>query len=134
MAVFITVIGGSIVQTQFNLAEIASLGAAIDIGTRLATTWHDLIYFSPIFAILIAIAFAVAWPVAALLQRWFPAQRTLLFVLAGGSSVWTLLAIMNQALPVTAIAASRTPVGSLALASVGLLAGWIYSKIMHQWS
>ncbi|MEX0915721.1 MAG: hypothetical protein WDZ60_07485, partial [Wenzhouxiangellaceae bacterium] len=83
IAVVTTVALGSIAQTQFNLSRIQSLGAEIGMGTRLAATWHDLLNFTPAYALLISIAFAIAWPVAAFLKRWLPDQRLLLFTLAG---------------------------------------------------
>ncbi|MFU8878514.1 MAG: hypothetical protein ACNA7E_10260 [Wenzhouxiangellaceae bacterium] len=132
VAVVITVLLGAIVQTQFNLSRLAALGAEVGLGARLTATGHDLIYFTPVFAILVSVAFAVAWPIAALLKRFLPAHRGLLFSLAGGSSIWVMLVVMNQTLPVTAIAASRSLAGSLSLVAVGLLAGLIYSRIIKE--
>mgnify|MGYP005845012679 CR=1 FL=1 len=128
IAVVAAVVAGSIAQTQFNLSRIQALGAEIDFGTRAAATWHDLLYFTPAYALLISIAFAIAWPVAGLLKRWLPDQRTLLFTLAGFSAVWVMIAIMNRALPVTAIAATRDLAGVLALALCGAFAGWLYAR------
>ncbi len=130
VAVLVAVTLGSIIQTQFNLHRLADLGVDVGLKARLSATWHDLIHFTPVFAILIAIAFAVAWPIAAFLKRWLPAHRTLLFVLAGGSSIWVMLAIMNGVLPVTAIAATRSLAGGIAVAISGLMAGWVYSRII----
>jgi len=129
IAVVTTVVVGSIVQTQFNLAAIAALGAPIGIGQRLQATAHDLLSFTPAYAILVAAAFALAWPVAGLLKRAFPAQRTLLFVLAGFGAVWVMIMIMNRALPVTPIGATRALAGTLSLAAAGALAGWWYARL-----
>jgi len=130
IAVVVAVVAGSIVQTQFNLAAIAALGVEIGLLDRLSATGHDLLNFTPTYAMLVAIAFAVAWPVTGLIKRWFPAHRTLLFVLAGFAALGTMILVMNRALPVTGIAATRDPAGALLLAAAGAIAGWFYSSML----
>jgi len=125
------VVLGSVMQTQFNMASLADLGVEIGWGERLAATWHDLINFTPAYALLVSIAFALAWPVAGLLKRWLPDQRPLLFTLAGFSAIWAMIAIMNQALPVTGIAATRGLAGVFALSLCGAAAGWIYAHLLR---
>ena len=39
---------GSVVQTQFNLQALVSLGVAMPAGLRAETTWQDLIGFGPV--------------------------------------------------------------------------------------
>ena len=128
IAVLTAVLTGSVIQTQFNLSRIAELGPEVGLGTRLAATWHDLLHFTPAYALLVSIAFAIAWPVAGLLKRWLPEQRTLLFALAGFSAIWVMIAIMNRALPVTAIGATRSLSGVIALSLMGAVAGWLYTR------
>jgi peptidoglycan/LPS O-acetylase OafA/YrhL len=130
IAVMIAVALGSVIQTQFNMASLADLGVEIGWGERLSATWHDLINFTPAYALLVSIAFALAWPVAWRLKRWLPDQRPLLFTLAGFSAIWAMIAIMNQALPVTGIAATRSLAGVFALSLCGATAGWIYTRIL----
>jgi len=128
IAVLVAVIFGSAAQTQFNLSRIHQLGPEIDLVTRISATWHDLLNFTPAYALLVSIAFAIAWPIAGLLKRWLPDQRPLLFTLAGFSAIWAMIAIMNQVLPVTGIAATRSLAGVLALAIFGAVAGWLYTR------
>lgn len=130
IAVVTTVALGSVAQTQFNMARIQALGAEIGLGTRVAATWHDLLNFTPAYALLVSIAFLIAWPVAGLLKRWLPDQRTMLFTLAGFSAIWVMIAIMNRALPVTAIGATRSLAGVIALSLIGAAAGWMYTRIV----
>lgn len=130
IAVVTAVAAGSIIQTQFNLSRIQALGADINLVTRLSATWHDLLNFTPAYALLVSIAFALAWPVAGLLKRWLPDQRTLLFTLAGFSAIWAMIAIMNRALPVTPIGATRGLAGLIALSLAGAAAGWLYARIV----
>jgi len=131
ISVMTAVVLGSVMQTQFNMASLADLGVEIGWGERLAATWHDLINFTPAYALLVSIAFALAWPVAGLLKRWLPDQRPLLFTLAGFSAIWAMIAIMNQALPVTGIAATRGLAGVFALSLCGAAAGWIYAHLLR---
>lgn len=128
IAVVAAVVAGSIVQTQFNLSRIDELGASVDLTTRAWATWHDLINFTPVLALLVSIAFAIAWPVAGLLKRRLHGHRTLLFTLAGGSAIWVMISVMNRALPVTAIGVTRDLAGVLALALCGAVAGWLYAR------
>ena len=130
IAVLTTVVTGSVVQTQFNMSSLTALGVEIGWSERLSATWHDLINFTPAYALLVSIAFAIAWPIAGLLKRWLSAQRAVLFTLAGFAAIWMMISIMNQALPVTGIAATRSLTGVLALSICGAVAGWLYTRIL----
>ena len=130
VAVIVAVALGSVVQTQFNLADLAALGAPVDFGTRLSATWHDLAHFTPLYALLIAVAFAIAWPVAWLLARRFPRHRTALFALAGFAAVLATIVIMNAVLPITPIAATRETSGTLLMSLAGAAAGWSYALVV----
>lgn len=131
IAVVAAVVLGSVIQTQFNLASLAALGVDIGLATRLSATGHDLINFTPAYALLISAAFAIAWPTAALLKRWMPGHRTVLFALGGFAAIWVMIAIMNSLLPITAIAATRGLSGTLALSLAGALAGLLYSRLVR---
>ena len=48
LAVLATTLVGSIVQTQFNLAQLAALGQPVGLGLRLHTTGLDLLRFAPL--------------------------------------------------------------------------------------
>ncbi len=126
IAVVVAASLGSMIQTQFNLLALESLGTSISWGERLGATVHDLRSFSPTYALLTGLAFALAWPVAGLLCRRWPARRPMCFALAGFVAIATLLTVMNLALPVTLIGATRNPVATFLLAAAGVLAGWLY--------
>lgn len=130
IAVLTAVVTGSVVQTQFNMYSLAALGVEIGWNERLSATWHDLINFTPAYALLVSIAFAIAWPIAGLLKRRLSGQRAMLFTLAGFAAIWTMISIMNQTLPVTGIAATRSLAGVLALSLCGAAAGWLYTRIL----
>lgn len=128
-AVVVTVGAGSIVQTQFNLAAIEALGAEVGLSERLATTWHDLLSFAPLYAVPVVVAFAVAWPIAARLARGNRHRRWWLFPAAGFAAVLATILLMNAALPITAIGATRELSGTLGLAAAGAAAGWLYARL-----
>lgn len=132
IAVVTAVVLGSVIQTQFNLASLAALGVDVGLGSRLSATWHDLLNFTPAYALLVSIAFAVAWPSAGLIKRWMPGQRVLLFALGGFIAIWVMIATMNAILPVTGIAATRGLSGTFALSLAGALAGLIYSRLVSE--
>lgn len=127
-ATLLTAVAGSIVQTQFNLAAIAALGAPATPALRLQTTAQDLAGFAPMLFAVTAAGFLVALPVAAWLSRRL-AYAVFLYTLAGATAVAVALLLMNALLPVTPIAATRSTAGFLALTACGALGGWAFSRL-----
>ncbi|MCC5868243.1 MAG: hypothetical protein JJU27_06995 [Gammaproteobacteria bacterium] len=130
LAVLIATLLGSIVQTQFNLAALASLGVDISTATRLRATAHDLAGFTPLYGAVIAACYVIALPLAALLARRWPTLRTGLYVLAGGLSILAALLLMAVVMPITPVAAARSASGLLALAACGIVAGWVFARLL----
>lgn len=120
---------GSIIQTQFTLGALAALGAPVGIAARLQTTLQDLAGFAPVFGLVAAAGFIPAFLVAALLARWWPRQRTLLFALAGAAAVGVAILVMNAALPITPIGATRSAWGLAALTAAGLPGGLLFAAL-----
>lgn len=129
LAAAVTAVAGSVVQTQFNLAAIAALGAPVPLGTRLHVTAHDLVNFAPTFGLIGAAGFLVAFPVAALLARRRPEHRISLYTLAGAAAIAAAIGLMDLMLPVTVIGAARSWAGILSLALAGALGGWCFARI-----
>ncbi len=127
-ATLVTAVTGSIVQTQFNLAAIAMLGAPVPIALRLQTTLQDLAGFAPMLAAVAGAGLLVALPVAAWLGQRL-ARPVLLYTLAGAAVIAVAILLMNGVLPVTAIAATRSMAGFLALTACGALGGWTFSRL-----
>jgi MFS family permease len=125
----VTAVTGSVIQTQFNLAAIAAVGADIPFGVRLQTTLHDLAGFAPMFAGITAAGFLVAFVAAGLLARRWPARRTLLYASAGAAAMATAILLINAQLPMTPIGATRQLAGLLALAAAGGLGGWAFAAL-----
>ncbi len=121
---------GSIIQTQINLHAIAALGAPVPPGVRLSATGADLLGFAPIWAVLCAVAFLPAFPVADWLAAKLPGRYVApLHALAGGATVMVMLLVMEAVLPVMPVAAARTPLGMLAMALPGLAGGWLFARL-----
>jgi hypothetical protein len=129
VAAAVTAIVGSIIQTQFNLAAIAALGAPAGLGLRLQTTLQDLAGFAPLLGLVTAAGFLPAFLVAALLSRRWPRRRSLLYALAGAAAVSVAIAVMNAMLPITPIGATRSAWGLAALALAGLLGGRAFAAL-----
>lgn len=128
-ATAVTAMIGSIVQTQFNLAAIAQLGAPVPPGVRLQTTLQDLAGFAPLLAGVVAAGFAIAFPVAALLRRAWPEGRTHLYVLAGIAAIAAAILLMNALMPIIPIGATRSAAGLLALSLAGAPGGWVFIRL-----
>ena len=100
-------------QTQFNLNEIAALGAPLPVEVRLRSTLYDLLGFSPTFAVLAAPALLVALPLAGWLARYLK-PRWLIYALAGAAAIACALSIVNALAPMpTLIGADRYVLGRL---------------------
>lgn len=120
---------GAMVQTQFNLAALAQLGASISLPTRLLTTVEDVLFFGSTYALLTAVALLLAFACAGLLARRWPQQGLLLFVLAGLVGIFVLLTAINLSLPMTPIAATRHAAAVPLMALGGAAAGWVFWRL-----
>lgn len=133
MAVLLASALGSVLQTQFNLANLQALGAPMSLSVRLHTTGLDLLGFSPTFAVLVLLGFVFALPSASLLTRSWPAGRWLLFALAGALAVLAAMALANALLPMpTLIGANRTLAGTLGLMACGSLGALLFASLAQR--
>lgn len=125
-------VSGTIVQSQINLAAISALGQPIGLAERWSMSMFDLRSFAPMWSLVLAFAFLLAWPVAGWLARRWPSARGLLFPLAGLCAVVCALLAMDALLPVTVVAAARSLAGMLLLGLCGALGGWVYVRATAQ--
>ncbi|MGB4072532.1 hypothetical protein [Pseudomonas sp.] len=130
LAVLLASVLGTVLQTQFNLANLQALGAPIPLAVRLQTTGLDLLGFSPLFAVLVILGFVFALPAASLLARHWPAARWALFALAGALAVLAAMALANALLPMpTLIGANRSLAGTLGLMACGSLGALLFAML-----
>lgn len=123
---------GSLIQTQFNLLALQSLGVAIEPSVRLATSWRDLLNFGPVYALLMAPGFLVSQATALAVgrlthRRWQP----LWCALGAALGLWLTFAIVDALAPMpTLIAATRNAEGTSAMLASAALAGWLFGRLV----
>jgi len=133
IAVLLTSVAGSVLQTQFNLANLQALGAPMPLGVRAYTTCLDLLGFSPTFAVLVILGFLFALPAASRLARAWPMGRWLLFTRAGALAVLAAMALANALLPMpTLIGANRSLAGTLGLMACGSLGALLFALLARR--
>jgi hypothetical protein len=120
---------GSILVTQFNLAQVAGMGMDVTLAVRLQATLHDISGLAGTYLPLIAVAFLIALLVATGLLKVFPSQPQLLYQLAGGVALVALHMTMKAVLGLSGIAATRTLAGLLSQGLAGMLGGYIFYRI-----
>ncbi len=124
---------GSIAQTQFNLAAVATLDGPVPAGLRIETTLLDIAGFAPGLALIVATGFGIAFPVAArLARRLAPGgiARAALYGLAGGAAVWAAIFLMNTLLPMTPVAATREAAGLMMMVAAGAAGGITFGALV----
>ena len=120
---------GSVFATQFILGNVAAMGMDVTAGVRLHATVHDVMGLATSYLPLVSIAFLIALPVAGQLAKWFPAQRMVLFILAGAVGVVALHLLMKAALGLSGIAATRTVAGLLSQGLAGAVGGYMFYRL-----
>lgn len=139
-AVVLATVVACIIGTQFVLAALSGVGVDIPIADRLATTWHDLVYFgfvpSPAFgfsyAVVIAIGLFIAFLVAAALSYFMPRFRIVIYTVAGGAAILTFLGSSYFVFGASMFAFAQTPMGLFTQAAAGAVGGWVFATYSKQ--
>lgn len=118
----------AIAATQSVLARVQELGLPVGFGQRLSATGHDLLGMGSSYLPIIAIGFAIAFSLAALLTRWLPAWRTALYLTAGFGAVVAAHLILHATFGITPIAAARTLPGLLIQGLAGAAGGTVFAR------
>lgn len=126
LAALLAYVLGSIIATQFILANVAELGPEVDMATRLSATGHDLVGLSSSYLLLIAVGMLLGLPVGAGLARLLPRLRPWLYVAAGAAAVITIHLLIKAVLGLSGIAATRTLAGLLAQGAAGAVGGYLF--------
>lgn len=139
IAVIVATAWGTIVQTQYNLAALATIGLDVE-PLRLQTTMRDLFsgFFPTYGGYIVLPSLLVAFVVAALvLWKWLPADplaaRLALFALAGGLAVLIGIPLVNWLSPLALLVGASRDFSCTAWMSVGgIWAGLIFAVMTHR--
>lgn len=130
-AVVLTVVWGSVVQTQYNLAALTAIGTEIGAGTNLGATFTDifsgfsLTYGGYVVLPALLVAFAVAWQVVLRIGAPLP-----IFALAGGLAILLGIMLVNWLSPLALLfGATRDLTCTLLMAACGAVAGLLFALI-----
>ena len=126
LAVIVTVITASIVHSWTIQQGLIALGVEIPAGLRLRTAIQDFIGLAPALGVVLAIALAVGFLVAALLRPRLKVPAIIAYPLAGAVAVGVTLAIMAWQMNITPIASAREPIGFALLSLAGGLGGLVF--------
>jgi hypothetical protein len=130
-AVLVAYALAAVAQTQHVMSRLADMGMDVGLGDRITTTLHDFVGMAPLYLPIIAIAFAIALPVAAGVLRFAPRWRPLGYPLAGGVAILAIHVILNQLFDITPIAAARTTLGLTTQALCGAVGGWLFGRLVR---
>lgn len=132
-AVALTVVWGSVVQTQFNLAALTGIGTDIGLGTNLRATFSDifsgfsLTYGGYVVLPALLVAFTVVWLVVLRIGAPLP-----LFGLAGGLAILLGIPLVNWLSPLALlIGATRDLSCTILMAAGGVAGGVLFAWIVQ---
>lgn len=129
VAIVATTVTGSVLATQFVLAELRTMQVAVPFGVRIETTVHDVIGMGPTFAPIVAAALLVAFLVAALLTRFIPLPDRRWYLVGGFVGIIAALLLIKAVLGGTPIAGARGTLGLLSQGMAGLIGAWVFTKL-----
>ncbi|MEO0998330.1 MAG: hypothetical protein AAFX58_12510 [Pseudomonadota bacterium] len=126
-AVLVGYTAAALAATQSVLARVHELGLPVGWGTRLDASMHDLAGMATSLLPLLAIAYLLAFAVAALLTRRWPAATRPLYVLAGAVALVTLHVALKLSFDITPVAQARSYGGLAIQALAGALGGAVFA-------
>lgn len=126
-------LAGVIVQTQFVLAALSAAGADIAAGDRISMTLADIAGLGPLYLVFILIGFLIAFLAGALVVRFTPLPRTLVYAVAGAVCMFVMLSLMREVFfGVPVISGARTLAGEISQAVCGAVAGALFAWITRR--
>lgn len=129
LAVAATTALGSILATQFVLAELGTMQVDVPLSVRLQATVHDVVGMSPTYAPIVAGALLVAFLVAALLTYFVPLPRRRWYLVGGFLGIIAALLLVKSVLGGTPISGAKDSLGLIAQGIAGLSGGWIFARL-----
>ncbi|HET8816341.1 MAG TPA: hypothetical protein VFM61_02715 [Pseudidiomarina sp.] len=132
VALVVASITAAIIQTQFNIAALQDWSVEIDWALRKEATFHDIINFSPTFAIILGTSLLFSLPIAYFIDRRRPTAEPIWFVVGGAAGLWVAFLIVDALLPMpTLIAVNRTIPGLMSMVACGAFAGYVFARISN---
>lgn len=120
----------TISSTLVVLQDLRRVGAEIPLDAGLSAVSRDLAGFAPLYAVLIAIGFAIAFVAAAVAVRLTRLPRVVVFVVAGGVCLAVMLMLMEQVFfGVPVVAGARSAFGFALQMGAGALAALLYVSL-----
>ena len=104
----------------------------VPIGKRLLAYGHDLVGMAPTLAVVAAVGFAIAFPVAAAAGRFLPRWRAIAYPLAGAAAIVAALLLMNAVLGMMPLAGARGPLGLVAQGVAGAVGGYVFGAVSRR--
>lgn len=132
LAAAVATVLATLVQTQFNLAEITALGVEVPAAMRLRTTGQDLLGFTRTMGPIALCILLLALPAATWIARRH-GYRLLLCFLAGGVGFYVGMAVIDAFAPMpTLIAATRSAAGKLSMALAMAVGAAVFALASHR--
>ncbi len=120
----------SFFHTQMVIKGLEASGADVALAMRLAMSADDLAGLAPQFGVVISIALALGFFIAALLRRMVKPLAGVAYPLAGAAAVGFALFVMSLAFDgITPIAGARSPLGFLLQCLAGGVGGLVFAMI-----
>ena len=129
ITVLITFLLMSVAGTQIVLADILSFGLDVPLSDRVSATLHDIVGLAPALSVLVAVAFLLAFLVAALGKRILGGNRTYWYLVAGFTSLPIMLILIRSIMGGALFAAAQTGFGLFIMALCGLPGGYLFARL-----
>jgi hypothetical protein len=129
-AVLATAVCGTAASTQFVLARLQDLGAEIPWATRMRTTLEDLGGMGPTYGLLVAVSFAIAFALVALVTRRGPRRAPpIIHATVGALAVLAMLGVLGFVFGTMPIAGANTAGGVIAQCLAGGIGGYAFGRL-----
>lgn len=130
LSVAVTVLAATSFYTQQVLAQQAAIGAVYTPAQQFKTYQENLIGLSPTYGVVLAIALALGFIVAAVLKRVLTPLATVAYPIAGAASVLTAIYLIENVVisgGVGVLGGARDALGFALQGVAGLIGGIIFA-------
>lgn len=133
VAAWVAMLFATPVTSISNLLWLASMDMPVSFGVVVSVLLKDLFRLGTILSILTLAGYAIAFPVAALINRRVKAQPQTAYALAGAVAMLAIMVLLVETtFGVQLIAGNRTFVGTLAHLVAGGIGGLAFARLVAQ--